>query len=302
MVNWRRRLNILAFKKWELSPTSFAIPKKRQERHSAHATKIMSGNDLMTAILGLTAEKDLPRDVVVSAVEEALAQTYRKQYGVVPDSRVSMNLETGHFTVLGIKTVVIDVRDERTQISLKDAQDLSDPGGLGDVVEVDITPDDFSRIGAQSARSAILQRIHDAERDLVYTEFAGKEGELMVGVIRRLDSKGVIVDLGRVEGLIPPPEQVERERYRVGQHLRAYTVEVTKGARMPSIILSRSHKNLVRGCLKSRCLKYSPGSSKLSRSPASRGAVPRLRLSHGRRISTPSALVWVCAARAFRMS
>lgn len=203
-------------------------------------------SELTTAIFALTSEKDLPREVVVGAVEEALAVTYRKQYGTIPEVRVSMDVETGHFRVLGKKKVVIDVKDERIQICLKDAQSLEDPGGLGDVVEVDITPSDFSRIGAQSAKQAILQRIHEAERDLVYKEFAGKEGELMTGVIQRIEPRGVILDLGRAEGMLPHNEQVPRERYRIGQRLKVYTVEVSRGARMPSIILSRSHKNLVR--------------------------------------------------------
>lgn len=203
-------------------------------------------SDLTAAIFALTAEKDLPREVVVAAVEDALAITYRKQYGTVPDSRVVMNLHTGQFRVLGKKKVVIDVKDPRTEISLKESALLADPGGLGDIVEVDITPNDFSRVGAQSAKQAILQRIHEAERDLVYNEFAHKEGELLAGVIQRVENRGVIVDLGRTEGLLPPDEQVPGERYRIGQHLKVYTLDVNKGTRMLNISLSRSHKNLVR--------------------------------------------------------
>lgn len=203
-------------------------------------------NELTAAVFALTSEKDLPREIVVGAVEEALAATYRKQYGTIPEVRVAMDLDTGQFHVMGKKKVVIDVRDDRTQISLKDAQDLPDPGGLGDEVEVDITPSDFSRIGAQSAKQAILQRIHEAERDLLYNEYADKEGELMTGVIRRVEARGVILDLGRAEGVLPPAEQVARERYRIGQRLKVYTVEVHRGVRMPQIILSRSHKNLVK--------------------------------------------------------
>lgn len=206
----------------------------------------MAASELTTAILALTTEKDLPREIVIEAVEEALAQTYRKQYGTVPEVRVSMDLESGQFRVLAKKTVVIDVRDERTQVTLKDAQRAEDPGGLGDVVEVDITPSDFSRIGVLSARQAILQRIHEAERDLVYREYADKEGELMTGTIRRIDPRGVILELGRTEGVLPPPEQVPRERYRIGQHLKVYVVEVGRGTRTPAIAVSRSHKNLVK--------------------------------------------------------
>ncbi|HEV3311382.1 MAG TPA: transcription termination factor NusA [Chloroflexota bacterium] len=203
-------------------------------------------SDLTTAIFALTAEKDLPREVVIGAVEDALAVTYRKQYGTVPEVRVSMDVETGQFHVMAKKKVVIDIRDERTEVTLKVAQELDDPGGLGDLVEVDITPSDFSRVAAQSAKQAILQRIHEAERDIVYQEFAHKEGELMSGVIQRVDSKGVVLDLGRAEGILPPNEQVSTERYRIGQRVKVYTVEVSKGVRAPGIVLSRTHKNLVK--------------------------------------------------------
>jgi N utilization substance protein A len=205
-------------------------------------------SDLTTAIFALTTERDLPREVVVGAVEEALALTYRRQYGTVPESRVTMDVDTGNVTVLGKKKVVIDVRDPRTEISLKESQYLPDPGGLGETVEVDITPPDFSRVGAQSARQAILQRIHEAERDILYREYSDKAGELLSGVVQRMDSRvGVIVDLGRAEGVLPPIEQVSTERYRIGQRLKLYTVEVSRGtSRMPMIVLSRTHKNLVR--------------------------------------------------------
>lgn len=203
-------------------------------------------NELATAILALTAEKDLPHDVVIGAVEDALAQTYKRQYGTIPDVRVSMDLETGQFRVLAQKTVVITVKDPRTQIGLKAAQDLADPGGLGDMVEVDVTPSDFSRVGAQAAKQTILQRIHEAERDLIYDEFADKEGELLTGLVQRIESRGIVLDLGRAEGLMPPSEQVPRERYRIGQRLRVYVVEVNRGVRTPLILLSRSHKSLVK--------------------------------------------------------
>lgn len=232
--------------------------------------------ELANAIQALIAEKDLPQDLVIGAVEEALAQTYRRQYGTVPEVRVSMDLKTGQFRVLGKKTVVIDVKDPRTQITLKEAQDVPDPGGLGDVVEVDITPSDFSRIGAQAAKQAILQRIHEAERDLVYGEYANKEGELLTGVIQRIESRGVILDLGRAEGVLPPNEQVPRERYRIGQRLKVYVVEVSRGVRMPTIVLSRSHKNLVRRLLEVEVPEVFNGTVEIkaiAREPGSRSKV-----------------------------
>lgn len=241
-------------------------------------------SDLTAAIFALTAEKALPREVVVAAVEDALAVTYRKQYGTVPEARVVMELQSGHFRVLGKKKVVIDIKDERTEITLKESATLADPGGLGDTVEVDITPSDFSRVGAQSAKQAILQRIHEAERDLVYKEFAHKEGELLSGVIQRVESRGVIVDLGRTEGILPADEQVPGERYRIGQHLKVFTLDVNKGLRMPTVTLSRSHKNLVRRLFEMEVPEIFSGAveiKSIAREPGSRSKIAVMTRQEG---------------------
>jgi N utilization substance protein A len=194
----------------------------------------------------LTAERDLPFNVIIAAVEDALAVTYKRQFGQVPDVRVKLDTETGEFHVYAEKTVVITVQDEHTQISLKDAQAYPGEPGLNEMIEVEVTPPNFGRIAAQTARQTILQRIQEAERDLVYEEYANREGEILTGVIERVEPRGMIVNLGKSEAVLPPTEQVSKERYRIGQRLKVYLVKVDRGLRLPQLIVSRSHRGLVR--------------------------------------------------------
>jgi N utilization substance protein A len=202
--------------------------------------------ELVTAMRQLTAERDLPMDVIIDAVQNALAATYKRQFGQVPDVRVVLDTETGEFHVYAEKTIVIEVQDEATQISLKDVENYPDNPGLHEVVEVEVTPPNFGRIAAQTAKQTILQRIQEAERDLVYEEFANREGEVLNGTIERVEPRGMIVNLGKAEAVLPPQEQVPRERYRIGQRLKVYLVKVDRGMRTPQLIVSRGHRGLVR--------------------------------------------------------
>jgi N utilization substance protein A len=202
--------------------------------------------ELVTAMRQLTAERDLPMDVIIDAVQNALAATYKRQYGAVPDVRVVLDTETGEFHVYADKTVVIEVQDEATQISLKDVEHYPGNPGLNEEVEVEVTPPNFGRIAAQTAKQTILQRIQEAERDLVFEEFANREGEVLTGTIERIEPRGITVNLGKAEGLLPQQEQVQRERYRIGQRLKVYLVKVDRGMRTPQLIVSRAHRGLVR--------------------------------------------------------
>lgn len=203
-------------------------------------------SDLVTAMRQLTAERDLPLDVIITAVEEALAATYQRQFGQVPEVRVHLDTETGEFHVFAEKQVVIEVKDESNQISLKDVEAFPEHPALNETIEVEVTPPNFGRIAAQTAKQTILQRIQEAERDLVYEEFASREGEVLNGMIERVESRGMIVNLGKSEAVLPPQEQAPRERYRIGQRLKVYLVKVDRGIRMPQLVVSRSHRGLVR--------------------------------------------------------
>src|SRR6185437_3662254 len=158
-------------------------------------------NDFLTAILQITDEKHLAKDIVIQAIESALTATYKRNLGPVPEVHVRLNEHTGEFRIFAEKRVVIDAEDTRVEISLKDAQELPRSAKLGDVVEVEIEkPQDFGRIAAQTARQVIMQRISEAERDTLYAELIGRENDLHSGVVQRIEpGKGVILDLGTIE-------------------------------------------------------------------------------------------------------
>ncbi|MGH2447658.1 MAG: transcription termination factor NusA [Chloroflexota bacterium] len=206
----------------------------------------MAKGELVTAIQALTAERDLPVEVVIDAVQNALAATYQRQHPEAEEIRVDLETETGEFHVFAQKRVVIEPRDEENEISLKDAQLLGEHA-LDEMVEVEVTPENFGRIAAQTAKQTILQRIQEAERDLIYDEYADREGEIVNGVIERIEQpRGIMVNLGKAEALLPPIEQVRNERYRIGQRLKVYVQKVDRGIRTPQLIVSRANRGLVR--------------------------------------------------------
>jgi N utilization substance protein A len=236
----------------------------------------MTKGELVTAIRQLTAQRDLPEDIVITAIQDALAATYKRQYGAVPDVTVKLDTETGEFRVYAEKVVVITVKDDRTEISLKDAQQYGGEPGLHEMVEVEVTPPNFGRIAAQTAKQTILQRIQEAERDLIFEEFANREGEVLNGVIERIEPRGLIINLGKAEALLPPQEQVPRERYRMNQRLKVYLLKVERGVRMPQLIVSRAHRGLVRRLLEVEVPEVYSGTVELkaiAREPGSRTKV-----------------------------
>ena len=179
----------------------------------------------VTVLRSLEAEKDISMDLVIKAIEDALLVAYHKTEGAAPTARVEVDRNTGHVTVWAAET---------------------DENGLR-LREYDDTPAGFGRIAATTAGGVILQRLRDAEDELTFGEFAGQEGNVVAGVIQQgKDPKAVLVDLGRIEAILPPTEQVPGERYVHGERLKCYVVHVRKGFRGPSVTLSRTHPNLVR--------------------------------------------------------
>jgi transcription termination/antitermination protein NusA len=179
----------------------------------------------LSALRGLQTEKDISMDLSVKAIEDALLVAYHRSDGAATSARVEVNRRTGHVTVWAAET----------------AED-------GTVIrEYDDTPDGFGRIAATTARQVILQRLRDAEDELTFGEYAGREGDVVAGVIQQgKDPRAVLVDLGKLEAMLPPSEQVPGERYVHGERLRCYVLHVRKGFRGPSVTLSRTHPNLVR--------------------------------------------------------
>lgn len=207
-------------------------------------------SDFMLAITQLAAEKNLPREVVLGVVENALISAFRKNsFGPTQKVSVKLNPETGKVNVFAGKMVVEEVTDPRTEVSLTDAKKVKKHAQIGDEVDMEDTPTDAGRIAAQTAKQVVLQRLREAERELVFEEFAEREAELVTGIVQRIEPRQLILDLGRTEGVLPSTEQVRTEHYRAGQRLKAYIVEVHRTGRGPQVIVSRTHKNLLRRLL-----------------------------------------------------
>lgn len=203
-------------------------------------------SDFYTAIAQIAAERNIPREAVISSVEHALRTVYKKMAGTEEEVQVDLDPGTGSIRIFVIKRVVEEVEDPETEISVEDARTTHPDAVVGDIVRYDRTPKNFGRIAAQTAKQVVLQRIRDYERDSVYAEYIDRVGEVLNGIVQRADPKAVIVDLGKAEAVMPAREQVPTERYRVGQRLKVYLVEVNKEARGPQLIVSRTHANLIK--------------------------------------------------------
>ena len=204
-------------------------------------------SDFLIAITQLSAEKNLPREVVLGAVEAALVSAYRKDDFIATQNiKVRINPNTGAVTVWADKEVVENPTDTRREISLAEANRLQPDSQLGDTIMVEATPHNAGRIAAQTAKQVILQRLHEAEHSAIFEEYANKEGDILIGIVQRIEPRQLLVDLGRTEAVLPAIEQMSNERYRVGQRLRVYLLEVARTPKGPRVIVSRSHPNLLR--------------------------------------------------------
>jgi N utilization substance protein A len=204
-------------------------------------------SDFLLAITQLSAEKNLPKEVVLGAVESALVSAYRKEH-FLPNQNIAVKISptTGKVEVWAEKSVVELVTDDRKDVLLSLAKKVNPEAKLGDLVMMESTPANAGRIAAQTAKQVILQRLHEAEHSAIFEEYVGKSNDIITGVIQRTEPKQVFVNLGRTEAVLPSTEQAPGERYRIGQRLRVYVVEVARTPKGPKVIVSRSHPNLLK--------------------------------------------------------
>ncbi|MCX7911936.1 MAG: transcription termination factor NusA [Dehalococcoidales bacterium] len=205
-------------------------------------------SDFMLAITQLSAEKNLPKDVVLAAGGAALGSAYKKSSLFSPNQNISVkiNPQTGRVEVWVEKKVVARVTDPHVEISLREARTFKKDAEIGETIMVEATPEGAGRIAAQTAKQVILQRLHEAEHSAIFEEFADKEGEVVSGVVQRFEAGNVLIDMGRTEAVLPPSEQVRTERYRVGQRLKVLLLQVARTNKGPRVIVSRSHPDLLR--------------------------------------------------------
>ncbi len=204
-------------------------------------------SDFLIALTQLAAERNLPREIVLSAIEAALASAYRKDSLTAGQNiSVKLNPNNGEVTVYILKTVVEEVTDPQTQILLKDARRIKPDAAVGETIAAESIPHSAGRIAAQTAKQVVMQRLREAERELVYEEFRGKEGEVLSATIQRIEPKQIIVDLGRAEAVMPASEQVPAERYRLGQKIKVLLQSVKRTSKGPELIVSRADKLLLK--------------------------------------------------------
>ena len=203
--------------------------------------------DFVGALLQLNAEKQVPREQLIRTVEEAIQSAYRRVAGD-EDIHVRIDAETGKIRVFRARTVVSQVEDPLTEFSVEEARTHKPDAGLGELVEVEqLDGDIFGRIGAQTAKQVVLQRLREAERDVVFDQFASREGELITGAVNRVEPRAIILDVGKnVEAILATTEQSTVEHYRIGQNVKAYVLEVRRSTKGPQIFVSRTHKGFLK--------------------------------------------------------
>jgi N utilization substance protein A len=206
----------------------------------------MDFKQLAQAIKVIAEEKNLPEDQVQDVVQQALAAAWRRDYGDrEQEVRVTMNLNTGEVTAYITKEIVNEVENLHTQISLSEAQVMRKNAKVGETVEIVQPVEDFGRVAAQTAKQVILQRLREAEREIVLAEYEDKIGGIVNGVVTRVEGRIVRVELGRAQGILPVSEQIQGERYYPGQRLKLYLKDVEKGFRGPQLIVSRGSKEFI---------------------------------------------------------
>lgn len=203
-------------------------------------------HEFMDALEQIEREKGISKEILLDAIETALASAYKRDQKVAQSIEVRIDSETGAFHVYTHKTVVDEVEDDKNEISLEEAQKINAVYELGDLVEFEIFPKEFGRIAAQTAKQVVVQRIREAERSIIYDEFVNRVGDLMTGVVQRFEQRNIFIDLGRIEGILPANEQMPNERYEQGMRIKTYVVEVKKTTKGPQVLLSRTRTGLLK--------------------------------------------------------
>ena len=202
--------------------------------------------DFISAIQELGKEKGIEPELLYQAVEDALVAAYKKNSNTNQNVRVDMNKETGEIHVYAQRTVVEGVPVDDTEMTVQEAQAIDPRYLAGDIVETEVTPKNFGRIAAQNAKQVVVQRIREAERGQVYERFQSRNQDIVTGIIERQENKNVYIDLGKVEAVLTPNEQIPGEIYQYHDRMKTFIVEVKRSAKGPQIVVSRTHPGLLK--------------------------------------------------------
>ena len=202
--------------------------------------------EFIDALEQIEKEKGISKDILFEAIEAALISAYKKNFNTAPNVKVSIDRDTGQIGVYSCLTIVEEVKDSQQELSLPEARALSSKYQFGDIVEMEVTPKNFGRIAAQTAKQVVIQRIREAEREIIYKEYVDREDDIVTGIVQRTDQKNIIIDLGKAEAVLAPSEQMPNETYKQGDRIKTYVVEVKKTTKGPQILVSRTHPGLLK--------------------------------------------------------
>ena len=206
----------------------------------------MDKAEFMEALNIIEKEKGIDREIIFEAIETSLVTACKKNFGTSQNIKVDMNRETGEVTVYAQKEIVEEVEDPALQMSLVEAQALNPHYKIGDVFNEIITPKDFGRISAQTAKQVVVQKFREAEREILYNQYITKEKDIVTGIVQRKEKKNVIVQLGKIDAILAPSEQIPGEEYNFQDRVKVYVLEVKQTTKGPQIYVSRTHPELVK--------------------------------------------------------
>jgi N utilization substance protein A len=232
--------------------------------------------ELMRVIDQVSREKGVEREVLIKTIEEAVRAAARKKLGQNYDLEVSFNEEIGEIEIFEFKEVVEKVSNENVEISLEEAKEIDPESEIGDSLGIKMDTDVLGRIAAQSAKQVIMQRLREAERDIVYDDYKDRRGEIIHGIAQRFDKGAIVVNLGRTEAELPVKEQIPKESYKQGDRVRAYILDVKQFSRGPQIVLSRTHPNFLSALFENEVPEISEGIVtviQVAREPGSRAKI-----------------------------
>lgn len=203
-------------------------------------------SQLFDAIENLGKEKGINKEILIEALEAALISAYKKNFKSATNVRVELDEKSGTMRVFSRKTVVEEVLDNQQEISLEEAKKINPNYDIEDIIEVEVTPKDFGRIAAQAAKQVVTQRVREAERGVIFSEYSDREEDVMTGIIQRIDPRFVYVNLGKIEAKLPESEQMPTEEYQVHDRLKVFVTKVENTSKGPQIFISRSHPGLLK--------------------------------------------------------
>ena len=207
----------------------------------------IDNKQLIIAIQELEKEKGIKKDYLLDSIEQALLTAYKRNYNSQENVKVVVDRETGASHLYSVKEVVEHAENPILQISLEEARKIDKEAQIGGTVDVELVPKNFGRIAAQTAKQVIIQKLREAEREIIYSEYSERKGEIVSGIIQKADQNIVVMDLGKVEGVMPAKEQIPTEKYHVNDKIKGYILDVEKGAKgVPQVVISRACPEFVK--------------------------------------------------------